>query len=246
MGMVGNFRSDIISTVVLTGSFFYNLCWNKTTLIWCALASLRFTSAFSWDRLPGVQRDWYQRAGVDSSALVPVVMGVAVCQGQCESPLCSSAAAWYERERGPKTDLNTALWLGTQRKAALSNHTPNFDWRVQFCSGSLFKRWLSDFITSNKTQGTNQVIAALRCATTPDDSTCEPGLLRWHVVHSQGSFCLPFHLNGNAPRMSFNKLPRIDNCFSRQHCELNWMSEFQLKASGPGIAHWEMQTEFLW
>lgn len=24
------------------------------------------------------------------------------------------------------------------------------------------------------------------------------------------------------------------------------MSEFQLKASGPGIAHWEMQTEFPW
>lgn len=27
---------------------------------------------------------------------------------------------------------------------------------------------------------------------------------------------------------------------------MNWTSEFQLKATAPGIAHWEMQTEFLW
>lgn len=62
------------------------------------------------------------------------------------------------RERGLKTDLNTALWLGTQQRAALSNRTPNFDWRVQFCSSSLSKWRLFIFITSNKTQAMNQVV----------------------------------------------------------------------------------------
>lgn len=72
-----------------------------------------------------------------------------------------SSLVW---ERGLKTDLNTALWLGTQQRAALSNHTPNFDWHVQSGSGSMFKWRLFIFITSNQTQGTSQVIGALsRC-----------------------------------------------------------------------------------
>lgn len=70
----------------------------------CALAStppeqLAAAKAAGWD--------WYRRAGVDSSWLVPVVMGVGVgcgggvtvCQGQCERPLCFSTAAEYEGGR---------------------------------------------------------------------------------------------------------------------------------------------------
>lgn len=170
------------------------------------LLSKLFTSALSWDRLPGVQRDWYQRAGVDSSALVPVVMGVAVCQGQCERPLCSSAAVWYEREDWRQTWIQPCDWARSREQHS-SNHTPNFDWQAQYCPSSLFKWKLFIFITSNKTQGTSQVIGNHSWATTADDAACEPSLLRWHLVHGWGSFCLPFHLDGNAPRMSFNKLP---------------------------------------
>lgn len=146
MDVLGNFRSDIIFAVVLMGYFFCIVCWNKNTLVWCALASSpRFTSALSWDRLPRVQRNWYRRAGVDSSALVPVVMGVAVCQGQCERPLCFSAAASYERDDWRQTWIQP--WARSRKQ-----HSPT---TLQILIGmyssarALFKWTLFIFITSN-------------------------------------------------------------------------------------------------
>lgn len=78
------------------------------------------------------------------------------------------------RKRRVKADLNTAP--GTQRKAALCNHSPNFDWRVQFCSGLSFSPLLI------KTTGTSSVTGAL--ATTPGQASSNS----W-----PRPFCLPFN-----------------------------------------------------
>lgn len=37
--------------------------------------------------------------------------------------------------------------------------------------------------------------------------TARPGPLRWHPVHGQGPYCLPFHLNGNAPWLPLRACP---------------------------------------
>lgn len=198
-----------------------------------------FTSDSDWER-----GDWYH--------LLEWELGGFLCPGSCgvrgggvsrsmwKASLFQRSLVWEERRQG--TALNTALWLwlGTGQETALWNHSHRFDWCISMGAPPEIRV----FVFFHRTRKSNIFCGV--CVTT-DDASCLK-VLSAKITSSAKlkSLCLPFHLDGNVPRTSFNKSAQIDNCYSRQPCELNWMSEFQLKASSPGIAHWEMQTEFLW
>lgn len=80
----------------------------------------------------------------------------------------------------------------------------------------------------NKTQriGILELVAVQHQLMQPVSQAC------WDDIQfmAKAPFVWLFTLNGNAPRMSFSKVPHTDNSFSRQHCPLKWMSGFQLKS----------------
>lgn len=138
------------------------------------------------------------------------------CIGSCvDGGGCVSRSMWkaslFQRsslvwERGLKTDLNTALWLGTLQKAALSNHTPNFDWHINSARARSLNEGFSFSSPQVKHKEPIVLLELFLWYQTPDNAACEPGPLRWHPIYRPGSFSLPCHLNGNARRMSFSKL----------------------------------------
>lgn len=150
MDVLGNFRSDIIVTAMLTGYFFFCICCNKNTLMMCK--SLFSKVQISLELRPSAK---------GTERLISESWSGFLCVGSCgdgggrvsrstwkASLFQCSSLVWGRRL---KTDLNTALWLGTQKKAVFANHAPNFDWHVRFCSNSLFKLFI--FITFNENKG---------------------------------------------------------------------------------------------
>lgn len=140
-------------------------------------------------------RDWYQRVWVDSSALVPVVMGGRVCQGQCERPLCSGAAAWYEREDWRPTWIQTCDWARS-RKPLSPTALCQF-WLA--CAAPLSLPVSNEGLSFSSPRIKHEeqisqpvmVTGALVCVATPE-ATCRPaGLLRRHPVQAEAlSVCL--------------------------------------------------------
>lgn len=109
--------------------FFPYFCWNKTSHMMCI--------SFLFKVQLGLELGLSARG---TERLISESCGGFLCIGSCVDGGGSVSRSMWKASlfqcsslvwgRGLKTDLNTALWLGTQQKAALSNHTPNFDWHI--------------------------------------------------------------------------------------------------------------------
>ena len=102
---------------------------------------------------------------------------------------------------------------GTQRRAALSNHAPRFDWHVRPC-----RRLFFIFISSNeKTRGASQLTGAGRARS--DD-----------IQFAAEAPCFVLFFCPETPRKGlFNKLPHTQTIAPPDARALNRTSEFQLK-----------------